>query len=72
MNIRPNRIKHTLTKGGIAKIISGFTQPAKSRLPIALSLFPLPSRNRTEILRSPEATYCIAYISEEFGRDHGN
>ena len=27
MKIRPNRIKHTLAEGGIAKIISGFTHP---------------------------------------------
>lgn len=27
MKIRPNRVKHTLAEGGIAKIISGFTHP---------------------------------------------
>ncbi len=27
MKIRPNKIKHTLAEGGIAKVISGFTHP---------------------------------------------
>ena len=27
MKMRPNRIKHTLAEGGIAKVISGFTHP---------------------------------------------
>jgi len=27
MDMRPNRIKHTLAEGGIAKVISGFTHP---------------------------------------------